>query len=150
MNMTVWNPFREMESLLDRYSQARGRALTGDDAGGTSVLADWSPTVDVEETDDRYLIKADLPGVERDQIEVSYDQGVLSIQGERKEERQTGGKGSRRHRTERFTGRFARFFTLPAAIEVDAIEATFENGVLSLNIPKAEEVRPRAIEIKVD
>lgn len=149
MNMTVWNPFKEMESLLDRYNRASGRVMARDDEDSSFALADWSPTVDIEESDESYLVKADLPGVKKDDIEVAFDNGVLSIRGEKKEERETGEKGGKRHRTERFSGQFARYFTIPTAIRPDAIDARYKDGVLSLLIPKAEEAKPKSIEVKV-
>jgi len=148
MNMTVWDPFREMESLLGRYSQATGRGLLPDDADPGSGLAEWSPTVDIEESDVSYLIKADIPGVEKKDIDVSLDDGVLSITGEKHTETETG-KGTKHHRTERFCGNFARRFTLPTAIEADHVDAHYKDGVLSLMIPKAEEAKPKSIDIKV-
>lgn len=149
MSMTVWNPFREMEALLDRYSQATGRTTLGNDDESLFYLSDWSPTVDIEESDESYLVKADLPGVKRENIEVSFDNGMLSIQGEKREEKEGGTKGAKRHRTERFTGRFARSFTLPAAVKRDAIDANYRDGVLTLMIPKADEAKPRSIDINV-
>ena len=141
MNMTVWNPFREMENMLERYTQATGRGL---DVGGTDSdpeFAQWSPTVDIEENDDNYMITADLPGVDKDDIEVRLENGVLSITGEKHVDKETG-KGTRQHRTERFQGSFSRRFTLPTAIEADKVNADYKDGVLSLAIPKLEAEKP--------
>ena len=149
MNTNIWNPFQEMESLLDRYSQARGRPLARDEGDGPLALADWSPTVDIEESEESYLIKADLPGVRKEDINVTFDKGVLGIQGEKREERDFEESGGKRHRTERYTGKFARFFTLPAEIRPDEIDATYRDGVLALLIPKAKEVKPKSIEVAV-
>ena len=145
MNMQVWNPFQEFEDLLDRYSRSGGlsRKLEGD-----LNVADWSPSVDIEEEDDKYVIKADLPGVDKKDIEVKFEDGVLTIRGEKKTESETG-KGTRRHRTERFYGSFARSFALPDAIRVDDLNATYKDGVLSMAIPKEEKAKPKAINIKV-
>lgn len=147
MNMTVWNPFKEMENVLDRYTHATGRGL------GTSGLDDmgfteWSPTVDIEENDDSYMILADLPGVAKDDIEVRLENGVLSISGEKRVDKETG-KGTRQHRTERFHGSFSRQFTLPSAIDADQVSADYKDGVLSLAIPKVEEEKRKSIDIKV-
>ena len=149
MNTNIWNPFNEMESLLDRYNQARGRPLVRGEGEGPVTLADWSPTVDIEESEENYLIKADLPGVKKEDINVTFDQGVLGIQGEKKEEKDFEENGGKRHRTERYTGKFARFFTLPAEIRPDDIDATYRDGVLALLIPKAKEVKPKSIEVAV-
>ena len=146
MNMTIWNPLREMENMLDRYSQATGRSIANSDTD--LGFAEWSPTVDIEEDDNNYLIRADVPGVDKKDIDVRLDNGVLSITGEKKVEKETG-KGSKQHRTERYCGSFSRRFTLPTTINSDKVDASYKNGVLSLKIPKAEEAKPKAIEIKI-
>jgi len=145
MNMQVWNPFQEFEDLLDRYSRSGGlsRKLEGD-----LNVADWSPSVDIEEEDDKYVIKADLPGVDKKDIEVKFEDGVLTIRGEKQTESETG-KGTKRHRTERFHGSFARSFALPDAVKTDKTDATYKDGVLSMKIPKEEKAKPKAINIKV-
>jgi len=145
MNMQVWNPFQEFENLLDRYSKSGGLSKRLDTEMG---FADWSPSVDIEEEDDKYVIKADLPGVDKKDIEVKFEGGVLSIRGEKQTESETG-KGTRRHRTERFHGTFARSFTLPDAVKADKVDASYKDGVLSLTIPKSEESKPKSIDIKV-
>lgn len=146
MNMTVWNPMREIENMLDRYTHATGRGMANNEA--ELGFTEWSPTVDIEEDDDNYLIRADVSGVDKKDIHVHLDNGVLSINGEKKVEKETG-KGTRQHRTERYSGSFSRRFTLPAAIKSDKVDASYKDGVLSLKIPKAEEAKPKSIEIKV-
>ena len=148
MNMTVWNPFREMENMLERYTQATGRGIDTNDIGADLGFAKWAPTVDIEESDDSYLIRADVPGVDKKDIDVCMEQGVLSITGEKQVEKDSG-KGTKHHRRERYSGSFARRFTLPNTIKADKVDATYKDGVLSLTIPKAEESKPKAIEIKV-
>ena len=143
MNMSVWNPFQEMENMFERYNHATGRGLDTD-----LRLAEWSPTVDIEESDHFFLIRADVPGVDKKDIDIRVENGVLSITGEKHEEKESG-KGTKRHRTERYSGTFARRFTLPGAIKADNIDASYKDGVLSLMIPKAEEAKPRSIDIKV-
>jgi len=146
MNMTVWNPFSEMENMLERYTQATGRGLR---AGDTDLsFAEWSPTVDIEESDDSYLIWADIPGVDKKDIDVRLDNGVLSITGEKRMEKETG-KDTKQHRTERYCGSFVRRFTLPSEIMADKVDASYKDGVLSLMIPKAKEAKPKTIDIKV-
>ncbi|MDJ0779729.1 MAG: Hsp20/alpha crystallin family protein [Gammaproteobacteria bacterium] len=149
MKMQTWNPFQEFENLLDRYNKSAGGSMAKHLNTDLS-FADWAPSVDIEEADDRYQIKADLPGVARDDIEVKLENGVLSIRGEKRSEKTTGEEGSKQHRTERFHGTFARSFTLPEAVRADAIDASYRDGVLTLTIPKAEDVKPRSIDIKID
>lgn len=145
MNMQVWNPFQEFENLLDRYNRNAGLSKKLD---SELSFADWSPSVDIEEEEDKYVIKADLPGVDKKDIEVKFEGGVLSIRGEKQTETETG-KGTRRHRTERFHGSFARSFTLNDAVSADKIDASYKDGVLSLSIPKNKVARPKSIDIKV-
>ena len=147
MNMQLWNPFEEFENLLDRYNKSSGKSL-GKQHNTDLSFADWAPSVDIEEASDKYVIKADLPGVDKKDIDVKLENGVLSIRGEKQTETETG-KGSRRHRTERFHGTFARSFTLPDAVKAEKVDASYKDGVLSLAIPKAEESKPKSIDIKV-
>ena len=147
MNLQTWNPFQEFESLLERYSKNAGGNLTKQFNTDLS-FADWSPSVDIEEKEDKYLIKADLPGVAKDDIEVKLENGVLSIRGEKHSESESG-EGSKHHRRERFHGSFARSFTLPDAVKIEDIDASYRDGVLSLTIPKAENVKPKTVDIKV-
>jgi len=149
MNMTIWNPFREMEDLLGRYNQATGRNLSTGNLDTDTGFAEWSPTVDIEESDESFLIKADVPGVDKKDIKVNLDNGILSISGEKLVEKESG-KGTKQHRTERYCGTFSRRFTLPSAIQSDQVNASYKDGVLSLLIPKAEEAKPKSIEIKVN
>ena len=147
MNLQTWNPFQEFESLLERYSKNAGGNLSKQFNTDLS-FADWSPSVDIEEKEDKYLIKADLPGVDKNDIEVKLENGVLSIRGEKRSESETG-EGTKHHRRERFRGSFARSFTLPDAVKVEDIDASYRDGVLSLTIPKAENVKPKTVDIKV-
>ena len=145
MNMQVWNPFQEFENLLSRYNRSSG--LSNQQSSDLS-FADWAPSCDIEEEEDRYIIKADLPGVDKKDIDVKLENGVISIRGEKHTEKETG-KGTKRHRTERFHGTFARSFTLPDAVQDERVDASYKDGVLSLVIPKAEEAKPKSIDIKV-
>ncbi len=146
MNMQVWNPFQEFENLLSRYN--KGTSDSGTQLSNDLSFADWAPSCDIDEQDDRYVIKADLPGVDKKDIDVKLENGVISIRGEKQTEKETG-KGTKRHRTERFHGSFARSFTLPDAVKDERVEANYKDGVLSLVIPKAEEAKPKSIDIKV-
>lgn len=137
MNMMQYDPWRklqqlqrEMGSLFDR------RLITGDDISLTT--SDWSPAVDIKEEDTRFLIVADVPGVEPDAIEVKMENGVLSIKGERQEEHKEEKEGYKR--IERMHGSFHRQFTLPDTADADNITAKSHNGTLEISIPKREPV----------
>ncbi len=106
--------------------------------------ADWTPPVDIAETDDRYVLTADLPGVSPEDIEISLEDNVLTLAGRRAD---IEADGRRRHYAERRTGRFLRRFTLPATINGDAIEARSAHGTLAITVPKRAEVQPRRIEV---
>jgi HSP20 family protein len=146
MSTQLWNPFQEFESLLDRYNRTSGSAMRNQGNGDLS-FADWAPSVDIEEQDDKYLIKADLPGVDKKDIDVKLENGTLSIRGEKRLESES--KEGKRHRTERFHGTFARSFTLPDLVDADKVDASYRDGVLTLHIPKMEQAKPKSIDIKI-
>ena len=146
MNTQLWNPFQEFENLLDRYNKSNGGVLRKADSDLS--FADWAPSVDIEEDAERYLIKADLPGVDKEDIDVKLENGMLSIRGEKSTETETD-KGGKHHRRERFHGTFARSFTLPDSIDADKVDAAYKDGVLTLAIPKKDKAKPKSIDIKI-
>ncbi len=149
MNTQLWNPFQEFENLLDRYNKSSGSGgVMRNSADRDLSFADWSPSVDIEEDANQYLIKADLPGVDKENIDVKLENGMLSIRGEKSTETETD-KGGKHHRRERFHGTFARSFTLPDSIDADKVDAAYKDGVLTLAIPKVEKARPKSIDIKI-
>ena len=108
----------------------------------------WMPLTDIYEDKDNYKIKADLPGIKKSDVKISYSDGELSISGERVQELET--KDAKCHRVERTFGRYYRSFTLPKEIKEDKIKAEFKDGQLTVTIPKADEVKPKEIEISVN
>lgn len=144
MNLSVWDPFREMEALLDRYSRStRTTAAAGDSKA--IEAGDWMPTVDILENEGSFMVRAELPGVDKDDVKVHIDNGVLTIKGEKKTET----KDEKRHRIECAYGSFVRSFTLPQDVDVEKVEAAYKNGSLNLTIPKLEKAKPKQIEVKV-
>ena len=141
MTLTRWNPFREMEEMMNQY--ARGSFAS---PGTREVLttAQWTPAVDIVEDDKEYVIKVELPEIPKDDVNVQVNDGVLTISGERKHEVDD----RKRHRTERYYGRFARSFSLPDDVGEEGIEATHKDGMLYLHLAKQPKVTPRSIEIK--
>lgn len=107
----------------------------------------WMPSTDIIEYDDRYEVRMDFPGLTKDDVKISYSDGQLSVSGERKFENEN--KDAKYHRIERSYGKFFRSFTVPNKIKEDKIEANFKDGLLTIILPKADEVRPKEIEIKV-
>ncbi len=145
MTLMKWDPWREIEDMFDRYTKAVGWPRGGQEAVASS---DWSPRVDIVEAEQEFLIKADIPGVEKDHVKVSVENGVLTIQGERKIEKEE--KDAKFHRVERFTGTFVRSFTVPENVDADAIKAVFKDGMLTLHLPKTQKALPKAIDILVE
>ena len=137
-----WDPFNELATLRNRMDQLWSR-MTADEP----ALANWSPTSDVMETKDDIVVKAELPGIDVNDIDVQIENGVLSIQGQRSAETDTEDKGFRR--LERTYGTFFRSFVLPPNVQVEKIAATFANGLLELRMPKKEEAKPRSIKVDV-
>jgi HSP20 family protein len=111
------------------------------------IVADWVPSVDVSETDGEYQIKAEIPDVRKEDVKVTLEDGVLTIQGARKQEKED--KGKKYHRVERTYGSFVRSFTLPDLVDEEKVKAEFKDGVLNLQLPKSEKAKPKAIEVKV-
>ena len=111
------------------------------------TVADWVPSVDVAEDPEHYLIKVEIPEVKREDVKVGVQDGVLTIQGERKQEKEE--KGKKFHRIERSYGSFVRSFTLPDDVDAAQIGAEFHDGILHVTLPKSESAKPKAIEVKV-
>ncbi len=143
-----WDPFRELEELSERLNRVFGRPpVRRDNSKEALTVADWIPAVDISESEGEYLIKAELPGVKKEDIKVTLQEGVLTIQGERKQDKEE--KGRKYHRVERSYGTFMRSFTLPDSADDSKVSAEFKDGLLSLHVPKSEKAKPKAIEVKV-
>lgn len=148
-NITRWNPVTEFDDLMNRYNRLFGLARSNGEQEGKDLFSrsDWAPAVDIKETAEAYNIEAELPGMSKDDVKVTVQDGVLSIQGERKHEEETNDK--KHHRIERVYGSFLRRFTLPENVDENSIRANFKDGVLSLTLTKAEPAEPKAIEVDV-
>ena len=146
-SMIRWEPFRELATLrdrMDRLFDQYSRGWGADEGLETSL---WNPPVDVYETHESIVIKADLPEVAPNEVDIAVEGNTLTVRGERKRESEINEKDY--HRVERSYGTFARSFTLPATIDADKIEANFSQGVLKINLPKREESKPKQIKVKV-
>jgi HSP20 family protein len=142
-----WDPFRELEDMTDRLNRIFARPALRTNGKETMTVADWVPTVDISETEGEYLIKAELPEVKKDDVKVTLEDGILTIQGERRREKEE--KTTKYHRVERSYGSFVRSFSLPDQVDENRVKAEFKDGMLNLHIPKSEQAKPRAIEVKV-
>jgi HSP20 family protein len=146
MSIIRWSPFREFEDIQTRLNRLfNERAVREED--DTPFTADWMPAVDVQETEKEYLIKADLPEVKKEDVKVTVHDGVMTIEGERKLEKEE--KGKKFHRIERAYGRFVRRFTLPDGADEAKVMAEFKDGVLNVRVPKSPTARPKTVEVKV-
>lgn len=132
MALKKWEPLQELDDLLERSRRGFG-ILPWRNRDWMAEL-EWSPRVDIGEADGTYLIKAEIPGVKKDDVQVSIDNGILTLQGERKEEEES--QGLQFHRVERFHGSFSRSFTLPADADEAGLKATAKEGQLTIEIPK--------------
>ncbi len=144
MSLIRHNPWNLLDQLNRELSNPLAATPTDDDSN--LAVARWAPAVDIQENDDAFTLLADIPGVAPDEIEVTMDNGVLTIKGERKSEKTT--EEDNYKRVERMYGLFHRRFTLPDTANAEAIEAHSENGVLKVTIPKQEVAKSRRISVK--
>jgi HSP20 family protein len=143
-----WNPWTQLERDLNHFFDGRSaRFAPLGQNGDAQKPSAWTPKVDIQEDAHRIVLRADLPGIEQKDVEISVEDKVLTLRGERKQEPKQEGEGFRRY--ERVYGAFSRAFTLPATIEVDKVSAEMKNGVLTLTLPKRAEAQPRQIKINV-
>lgn len=146
MNVTRYNPWVSQGNLQDEIKGVFDRFFNTDDTDQSNVVtSQWTPRVDIREEDKRFVILADIPGVEPKSIEIHMDKGILSLKGERRSE--TTEKDGKFTRVERVHGSFYRRFALPDSADPDAITASGSNGVLEISIPKKPETTPRRIAI---
>lgn len=139
------DPYREMEDMREAMDRMLDRAFAGPQVGWQPV---WNLALDVVENDDEFVIKASIPGINPDDLDITFNERTLTIKGESKgdEERE----GARYHLRERWYGSFTRSVQLPTQVKTDDIQATYDAGVLTLRLPKTEEVKPKRIPVKVD
>ena len=146
MNLVRWNPFREMTAMQNRIDRMFNNPYwltdrVGDDTG----MGMWNPVVDLYEKDDHFVIKAELPGVDKKDIAIDLKDRVLTLSGERSYENEV--KEENYYRRERSYGKFQRAFTLPADVDSDKIKAEFKDGLLKIEVPKPEQQKPKQVTI---
>lgn len=145
MNIVRYDPFRELRGLHDEMT----RLFTGTPSASASredmMSGAWAPTVDIFENKDNLVLEAELPGMKQGDFELSFENNILTLKGERKFEKKTDEDNY--HRVERAYGSFTRSFTLPQTVTAEGAKAEFENGILHVNLPKREETKARKIEI---
>lgn len=148
MALVRWEPVRELNTLQNEMNRLFGTFFdTPTTTGGNGGVRRWIPAMDLVETDEHFILRADLPGVSEDDVNIEFEDNVLTISGERKVEHEDKREGF--YRIERATGAFSRALTLPEGIDVDAVKAKFDKGVLEIQIPKPEARKPRRVAIIV-
>jgi HSP20 family protein len=147
MSIVRWEPFREFTTLQNEMNRLFNTVFDAPTSGGNggSTLRRWMPAMDLVETGDHFVLRADLPGMNEDDVKIEFEDGTLTVSGERKAEHEANDEGY--YRVERAFGSFSRSLTLPQGIDPEGVHASFDNGVLEIRIPKPEERKPRRIEI---
>jgi HSP20 family protein len=149
MSLIRWDPLRDVDTLFNRmmprgYARWPQGALEENDGG----KLEWAPSADVSETDKEYVIRAELPAVKKEDVQVTLDHGMITIKGERKQEKED--KNEKFHRIESFYGTFERSFSLPENVNADAIRCESKDGILTCHIPKTEtqQAKPKQISVQ--
>jgi HSP20 family protein len=148
MALIRWEPARELQSIQQEMNRLFGTFFDSPAGGGNGGgLRRWIPAMDLVEEGDHYVLRADLPGVSEDDVNVELEDNVLTISGERRSEHEDKKEGY--YRIERASGAFSRSLTLPEGIDPESVQASFEKGVLEVRIPKPEQRKPRRVAIGV-
>ena len=149
--MMRWDPFQDLRSAQDEMAQmnptfAHALGLHTQQGNGRTATTAWAPALDISERKDAYLVTVELPGLKPEDLDITMEDGLLTIQGERQFAQESSEQQF--HRVERRYGAFRRAITLPAQVQADQIEASFDNGVLEIVVPKAEEAKPKRIQVR--
>ncbi len=155
MSLVRWNPARDLSafpsdvlSMRKEFNRLFDSFFHGDISDTTSAFTSaWIPAVDIAEGENDFVVKMELPGVAKEDVKITMQEGVLTVKGEKKQEKES--KGSDYRRVERSYGSFQRSFSLPTAVRAGDIDATFSDGVLHITLPKAEEAKPKQIDVRV-
>ena len=145
MSIIRWDPFGDVDTLFNRMTSGQFWPRLPLEGKGDGMQ--WSPSADISETEKEYLIRAALPAVKKEDIQVTLDNGVITIKGERKQQKED--KNEKYHRTESFYGSFERSFSLPDNVNADAICCESKDGILTVHIPKTEALQKKPVQITV-
>jgi HSP20 family protein len=143
--MARWDPFRDLMSIQNELNRLFGRTYAGDTAT-SGVSGAWVPPLDIYETGDKFVVTLELPGLEADDVDVSVEDSTLTVRGERRFYSEVDEESF--HRVERRYGQFVRSLSLPSTADAEHIQASFDKGVLTIEVPKAEQAKPRKITVK--
>lgn len=148
ISRTRWNPYKDRDEFENRLAtMLDAREATGNGGKEALTVAQWSPLVDITEEEKEYLIRAELPDMKKEDVRLTVENGVLTISGERKFEKEE--QGRKYHRIERAYGSFVRSFSLPEDADGSTVTADFKDGLLQVHLPKSVKATPKAIEITV-
>lgn len=145
MSLIRWEPFAGMDEAFNRLLGPAARWNLPENRGGARF--EWAPSVDISETGKEYLIRAELPAVKKEDLQITFEDGLLTVSGERKQRQEDSGE--KFHRVESFYGKFSRTFTLPESVNAAAINAESKDGVVTIHVPKMKTEPRKPIEIKV-
>ena len=148
MDLVRWEPFDGLTKMQSRINALFDEVFDRPNGHAQAYSGVWAPPVDILESRDSYLIRAELPGMKKEDISVEFKEGALTLSGDKKFEEPA--EGVTYHRSERASGKFARSFYLPQTIKQDGINATFRDGILEVHVPKADEAKPKQIAISVN
>ena len=139
--LSTWSPISNLRDHINRLFELS--------YGGTApeAFGDWNPALDAFEDKDKYTVCVEVPGMKKEDLTVTVHDGILTVSGERKSEKDA--KNGTVHRTERFYGRFSRSVSLPSAVKSDGVVANYKDGILKVEIPKTEEAKPKQIDVKI-
>lgn len=143
----VWSPFQQLSSLRQEIDRLFDSPLATLEEATQPFMGGWMPSVDLFEDKDNFVLKAELPGMKKEEIEISLHEGVVSISGERKQEQKH--EDAETYRSERFFGRFHRTISLPSPVNGEKVTANYKDGVLTVTLPKSEETKPKQIPINL-
>jgi HSP20 family protein len=147
MALIRWEPVRELNTIQSEMNRLFNTFFDAPTGGNGGTLRRWVPAMDLVETDEEFVLRADLPGLSEKDVQIELEDRVLTISGERRAEHEERNEGY--YRVERASGSFSRSLTLPEGIDPDSVKATFDKGVLEVRIPKPEQRKPRRVEISV-
>jgi HSP20 family protein len=145
--VTAWSPFRHLSVLRDEIDRLFDFPLNALTSNSQDFLSGWSPSINLYDDRDHLVLKAEIPGMKKEDIDISLHGDVLTLSGERKEEKTY--EKAETYRAERFLGRFQRIVTLPSIVDASKVQASYKDGVLTVTLPKSEEAKPKQIEVKV-
>ena len=147
MSITRWDPFRNISTLQEQVNRLFENSVQGNRAGDNSALTSWAPAVDIYETENELVLKADLPDLNEKDLDIRVENNMLTVRGERKFEQNV--KEDNYLRIERTYGAFSRSFGLPNTVNTEAIKAQYKNGVLTVELPKRAESKPKQVKVNV-